>query len=175
MAQASSLASRIARLVRHRMRDERNTHRVVGKDAVQRIAQRVAQSEQAHSGQVRVCIESSLPASYVMRDATARDRAVAMFGKLRVWDTEHNNGVLVYVLLVERAIEVVADRGVAARVPQEQWDGIVTRMQSAFSDARFEDGLLRAIDEVTAVLTAHFPREAGQAQANELPDEPVLG
>ena len=140
-----------------------------------RLVQRVAASEGRHSGEIRICVEASLPSSYVWRDATARERAVAMFGKLRVWDTEHNNGVLVYLLLAERAIEIVADRGLDARVPPAYWATMVARMGSALREGRFEDGLNQTLGEVSALLVQHFPLQPGQANPNELPDEPVLG
>jgi uncharacterized membrane protein len=163
---------RIARLLRHRWRDE--AHRAIPREMVERLKQRVAASELAHSGEIRVCMEAGMPTSYVMRDATPRDRAIAMFGKLRVWDTEHNNGVLVYLLLAERAIEIVADRGLTARVPDGEWQRIVASMQGEFSAGRYEQGLTHAIDAVTALLVQHFPLQAGEENPNELPDEPVL-
>ena len=165
--------SRIARLFRHRWQDD--ARRAVPRDLVDRLAQRVAASEKRHSGEIRIYVEAGLPTSYVMRDATARERAVAMFGKLRVWDTEQNNGVLVYLLLAERAIELVADRGLTARVPDAEWQSIVATMRDAFRAGRFEEGLNQAVDAVTALLVQHFPLAEGATNSNELPDEPVLG
>jgi uncharacterized membrane protein len=110
-----------------------------------------------------------------MRDATPRERAVAVFGKLRVWDTEQNNGVLIYLLLAEHAIEIVADRGLLAHVPDGEWQRIVDTMGGAFREGRFEEGLNHAVDAVTALLVAHFPLAPADANPNELPDEPVLG
>ena len=167
-------AQRIARLVRHRMLDERDTRRAIPPALVDRLTQRVAESEKRHSGEIRICVEASLPTSYVMRDATPRERAVAMFGKLRVWDTQDNNGVLVYLLLVERAIEIVADRGVTSRVPEAEWQRIVGGMSAAFQAGRYEEGLQQAIDAVTGLLVEHYPVHAGDANPNELPDEPAL-
>ena len=172
---ARSLAQRIARLARHRLRDHSDTHRAIPPDALTRLAQRVADGERGHTGEIRVYVEAALPTSYVMRDATVRDRAVAMFGKLRVWDTEHNNGVLIYLLLAERAIEIVADRGVTSRVPDSEWQRIVGAMQGEFQAGRYEDGLAHAIAEVGALLAQHFADTPGEADPNELPDEPVLG
>ena len=168
------LAQRIARLVRHRLLDERDTRRAVPPEMVERLSRRVAESERRHTGEIRICVEASLPTSYVMRDATPRERAVAMFGKLRVWDTEANNGVLVYLLLVEHAIELVADRGVTARVPEAEWQRIVDGMRAAFQARRYEEGLQQAVDAVTTLLVAHFPAREGAANPNELPDEPSL-
>ncbi|HYF44445.1 MAG TPA: TPM domain-containing protein, partial [Ramlibacter sp.] len=119
--------------------------------------------------------EAGLPMSYLWRDATPRERAISVFGKLRVWDTEQNNGVLIYLLLAEHAIEVVADRGLARRVDPDTWQAIVQHMGAAFRAGRFEDGLTQALEEVSALLVQHFPAAAGAANANELPDAPVLG
>jgi uncharacterized membrane protein len=97
-----------------------------------------------------------------------------LFGKLRVWDTEHNNGVLIYLLLAERAIEIVADRGIDSRVSAEEWAAMAQRMGAAFRESRFEDGLTQALEEVSALLVAHFPLADGEPDRNELPDAPVV-
>jgi uncharacterized membrane protein len=141
--------------------------------AVDRLESRVIGSEKRHTGEIRICIEAGLPLSYLWRDASARERAVMMFGKLRVWDTDANNGVLIYVLLAEHAIEIVADRGVARVVPQAHWDGIVAGMREAFRAGRFEEGVNAAVDAVDARLAEHFPIAAGALNPNELPDRPV--
>jgi uncharacterized membrane protein len=169
------MLQRLQRLLRHRWRDESDTRRAIPPALAQRLAERVAASERRHSGEIRIYVEAGLPLSYLWRDAKPRERAVAMFGKLGVWDTEQNNGVLVYLLLAERAIEIVADRGLSRQVPQEQWQQIVQRMGGAFSAGRYEEGLAQAVDEVTALLVQHFPLRAGEANPNELPDQPVLG
>ena len=166
---------RLQRLLRHRWLDESATRRAIPPEVAQRLAQRVAASEQRHSGELRIYIEAGLPLGYLWHDATPRERALAMFGKLRVWDTEHNNGVLIYLLLAERAIEIVADRGLERHVGAAQWQLLIERMASAFSAGRYEEGLAQAIDEVTVLLQQHFPLREGEANPNELPDEPVLG
>ena len=97
-----------------------------------------------------------------------------MFGKLRVWDTEHNNGVLVYLLLAERAIEIVADRGLNRHVGAAEWQQIGAAMRTAFQDGEFETGLIQAIDAVDSILVRHFALAPGESSRNELPDEPVL-
>jgi uncharacterized membrane protein len=101
---------RLARILKHRWLDETDVARALDAAALTRLEQHVATSETRHSGEIRLCVEAGLPLSYLWRNATARQRAVTMFGKLRVWDTEHNNGVLIYLLLAEHAIEIVADR-----------------------------------------------------------------
>lgn len=166
--------ARWRRILRHRWLDESSARRAIPPELLRALAQRVAASERQHTGQVRICVEASLPMSYLLRDATPRERAIAMFGKLRVWDTEHNNGVLIYLLLAEHAIEIVADRALARQVPNGHWRQLVAGMREAFRDGRFEDGLGQALDEVTALLVRHFPSD-GAAGRNELPDEPVLG
>ncbi|MFO1246351.1 MAG: TPM domain-containing protein [Ramlibacter sp.] len=166
---------KLQRLFRHRWLDEHDARRAVPPDMVHRLMQRVAASERRHSGEIRIHVEAGLPLSYLWRGATARERAVALFGKLRVWDTEHNNGVLIYLLLAEHAIELVADRGVNRHVPQHEWQAMVHRMGAAFRDGRFEDGLTQALEEVSAVLVQHFPLAEGTANPNELPDEPSVG
>lgn len=166
--------NKLMRILRHRWWDEADTRRLLGEDALQRLEQRVQASEARHTGEIRLCIEGSLPMSYLWRNADARERALTMFGKLQVWDTEDNNGVLIYLLLVEHRIEIVADRALARRVDQGQWDAIVHGMCDTFRAGRIEEGLNRAIDAVTELLVQHFPLPAGQAGVNELADRPHM-
>lgn len=167
--------NRFARILKHRWLDETDAERTLGRDALQRLEARVAASERQHGGEIRLCVEAGLPLSYLWRKAAPRERALAMFGKLRVWDTEANNGVLIYLLLAEHAIEIVADRGLVRHVPQGQWDALVGAMAQAFRARRFEQGLAQAIDAVHALLVQHFPLAEGQANPNELPDAAHLG
>jgi uncharacterized membrane protein len=175
MAQARNWKRMLGRLLRHRWLDESDVHKAIPPDMLERLTARVAASEKRHSGEIRIFVEAGLPVSYLLRDAAPRERAVAMFGKLRLWDTEQNNGVLIYLLLAERAIEIVADRGLSQRVDAGEWQRIVGRMGDAFKQGRIEDGLTQALGEVSALLVAHFPLAPGEADRNELPDEPVLG
>lgn len=165
---------RIKRVVRHRWAGE--SSRVVGPDMLKRLTQQVAKSEQQHSGEVRICIEAALPNSYLLRAgsirAITRQRALAQFGKLRVWDTENNNGVLIYLLLADRAIELVADRGLNRLVTPQDWQAMVQSLGDAIHRGHIEDGLVQAIDAVSAVLVRHFPLQAGSVRPNELPDQP---
>jgi len=167
--------NRWLRILRHRWVDETDVQRALGANALARLEQRVRASERRHSGEIRLCVEPGLPLSYLWRGLSARQRAISMFGKLRVWDTEQNNGVLIYLLLAEHAIEIVADRGVARVVPQSHWQEVVAGMREAFRAGRFEDGLAQAVDAVDAMLAAHFPLAEGEANPNELPDRPYLG
>ena len=103
----------LLRLLKHRWFDERDAARALGPQGLARIEGLVAESEHHHNGQIRVCVEAGLPTSYIRRRASAHERALALFGKLGVWDTEQNNGVLIYLLLAEHTIANVADRGLA--------------------------------------------------------------
>ncbi len=171
----AQLLTRLTRLLRHRWFDETDTRRALGPQALARIEERIAQSEKLHTGEIRVCVEAGLPLSYLWRGASARERAVSMFGKLRVWDTEANNGVLIYLLLAEHQIEIVADRGIARHVPPGHWQAIVAGMRSEFRAGRFEAGLLQAVEAVERLMLQHYPPAEGQANPNELPDRPFVG
>ena len=165
--------NRLTRLLKHRLFDEADAHKALGDAALERIGARVRESEKHHSGEIRVCVEAGLPLSYLWRGASARERAVAMFGKLRVWDTEANNGVLIYLLLAEHAIEIVADRGIDRHVGAAQWQRILENMRAQFRAGQFEAGVLAAIEAVDGLLRRHFPLQPGQANPNELPDAPL--
>ena len=166
------MANRWSRLLKHRLLDDGDAKRMLGDAALERLAARVAESERHHSGEIRICVEAGLPLSYIRRGASARERAVAMFGKLGVWDTEHNNGVLIYLLLAEHAIEIVADRGLNRHADAAEWARIAGTMRAAFQGGQFEAGLGQAIDAVDGLLRRHFPVTAGHANPNELPDRP---
>ena len=173
------LIKTLARILRHRWQDDRDTHRAIPPAMVDRLMRRVAASEKRHTGEIRICVEAGLPTSYLWRGATARERAITLFGKLRVWDTEHNNGVLIYLLLADHAIEITADRGLNHYVSSAQWQHLVAHMGDAFGAGRYEDGLTQALEEVSALLVEHFPLEAASGggpavRPNELPNAPVL-
>lgn len=162
-------------VLKHRWLDRSDTLRAIPDDMAERLGQRVTASEARHTGEVRLCVEAALPSSYAWRGDRAetlpslvRERAMSWFGRLGVWDTEHNNGVLIYLLLGERAIEVVADRGLTQRVGPAQWQAMVDRLSLRLRDGAFEDGLTEALAEVSALLVAHFPLAPGASRANEL-------
>jgi uncharacterized membrane protein len=163
------------RILAHRWYDDTDTKRALSAAAVEHLESQVTASERKHSGEICVCVESSLPMSYLWQRLTARDRALTMFGKLRVWDTEANNGVLIYLLLVEHHIEIVADRGLARLVPQAEWDALLDGMRGAFRAGRFEEGLREAIAGVDALLTRHFPLAPGAPNPDELPNRVWIG
>ncbi len=162
------------RWIRHLFADEADVRRVLDAAAMSRLEQRVAASEARHSGEIRLCVEAGLPLSGLRAGATPRQRAVELFGELGVWDTEADNGVLIYLLLADHAIEIVADRGLARLVPPGHWDAVLGAMRESFRAGRFEDGLAGAIDEVDRLLARHFPLAPGERNPNELPDAPSV-
>lgn len=173
----TTMLKRLRLLWKHRWTDPGLSHRWVNDAAAERLRARVQASERLHTGQIRVCVESALPSSYLWRlragealQGAVRARAMTWFGRLRVWDTERNNGVLIYLLLAEHAIEILADRGVASAVPIGFWEDLAARLAGQLRDGKTEAGLAHAIDEVGALLVAHHPRSGLDAPDNELPD-----
>ena len=137
-----------------------------------RIEAAIRESERTHQAELRFVVEGDLDIRHVWRGGSARDRAIELFSQLRVWDTAHNSGVLIYTQCVDRHIEIVADRGIAAKVAQSEWDTICRRMEAAFRAGRYEEGALQGIRDIGALLAAHFP--ASGANVDELPDRPVI-
>ncbi|MCE9659756.1 MAG: TPM domain-containing protein [Burkholderiales bacterium] len=168
------MAHWLARLLQHRFFDERKVRRALPDEALARIEAQVVASEARHSGEIRVCIEAGLPLPALRRNASPRERAVALFTELGVSATQARNGVLIYLLLAERAIEIVADRGLSQPVDAGEWQRILATMQGAFASGRFEAGLSQAIAAVDALLVRHFAIEPGSRNPNELPDAPVV-
>ncbi|MGM4888043.1 TPM domain-containing protein [Tardiphaga sp. 604_B6_N1_1] len=136
------------------------------------IEQAIKASEAGHAGQIRFVVEGALDGAPLFRNQSARERAIDVFAQLRVWDTAHNNGVLIYLLLADRDVEIVVDRGIDARVGKAGWEAICQMMEAEFRAGHFERGVIKGIDAVTQHLAAHFPRDG--ALANELPDAPVV-
>jgi uncharacterized membrane protein len=122
---------------------------------------------------VRFAVEAALPLARVVKRHTPRERALEVFGLTRTWDTEENCGVLIYLLLADRDVEIVADRGIHRSVDAGTWEAICQNMEAAFRAGRFVEGVETGIRAVNAVLAKHFPR-AGGAGANELPDAPIV-
>ncbi|MFI4889165.1 MAG: TPM domain-containing protein [Steroidobacterales bacterium] len=142
-------------------------------DAIERA---VAQAEHSHQGQIRFAIETALTPLQVLRGVSAHERALEVFASLRVWDTERNNGVLIYVQLADRHVEIIADRGFRGRVSEAEWQAVCRLMEQYFRAREFHSGALAGVKAVGALLSAHFPSSpAGSADAgNELPDRPTL-
>lgn len=137
------------------------------------LADAVTVGERSHLGEVRFAVESRLAVRAVLAGVDARMRAREVFAQLRVWDTEENTGVLIYLLLCEQRIEIVADRGIARRVPQAQWDGICALMRDHFAAGRWREGSLAGLAAIHALLREHFPAH-DRDNPDELPDRPVV-
>lgn len=136
------------------------------------IEQAIAQVERQHAGEICFAVEHALDLADLRSGLTPRERALEVFGLMRVWDTEGNNGVLIYVLYADRAVEIVADRGIARRVPQAEWDAICRAVEQDFHGGAFREGSLKAVRAIAELLARHFPQAGGDA--NELPDQPLL-
>jgi uncharacterized membrane protein len=136
------------------------------------IEQAIKAGETMHSGQVRFVVEGALDGAPLFRDQPARERALDIFSSLRIWDTAHNNGVLIYLLLADRNVEIVADRGIDAKVGADGWEKICREMEADFRAGKFERGAIKGIEAVSRQLAAHFPGRGGGP--NELPDAPVV-
>ncbi|WP_250876602.1 TPM domain-containing protein [Luteibacter anthropi] len=142
-------------------------------DVLDTITKTVSEGEATHRGELRVAIESRLPIVAVAQGMTPRDRAAMLFSHLRVWDTEENCGVLLYVLLAEHRIEIVADRGIASRVSTAEWETITAHMRDEFAGERFREGVLTGVAEAGALLATHYPGD-GATRENQLPDRPLI-
>jgi uncharacterized membrane protein len=139
------------------------------------MTQAIAAGERQHQGELRFVLESRLSPWAVLRGLDARERALQLFSDLRVWDTEHNSGVLIYLLMAEHRIEIVADRGIAARVAADAWDEVCRQMQLAYAQCDWRGGSLHGIEQIHALLQRHFPAgtQAG-GDHDELPNRPLL-
>lgn len=160
------------RILRHLLTPAWVLDRVFPTGVLTAIEQAVKASETRHRGELRFAVEAGLDLADLREGVSARERAVEVFSRLRVWDTEENTGVLVYVQWLDRRVEIVADRGIAARVAQAEWDGICRQMELAFRSGRFEQGAVDAVKAVGELLARHFP--ARPDNPNELSDRPVL-
>jgi uncharacterized membrane protein len=155
-------------LLEHRWRVRRN----FPPEVLAAIERAIKAGEATHSGQVRFVVEGALDGKPLFRDQPARERALDIFAHLRVWDTAHNNGVLIYLLLADRKVEIVADRGIDAKLGAAGWKKICADMETDFKAGNFAGGVIRGIEAVSRQLAAHFPAHRGDR--NELPDAPVV-
>lgn len=162
----------MTRILRHLFMPPWLVRRYFPRAALAGIEHAIGASELLHGGELRFAVEASLDLLPLLHGQHARDRALEIFSQLRVWDTEHNSGVLIYLLLAERDVEIVADRGIAAKVGSEEWERICRLMEAAFRQGDFEAGVLAGVREITALLVQHYP--AGVRNPNELPDQPML-
>ena len=164
-----------SRILRHLFTGHLAVRRIFPASSLTAIEHAIKQSEMSHEGEVRFAVEAALNTLPLLRDQLARDRAVEVFSQLRVWDTEHNNGVLIYLLLADRDVEIIADRGINVRVGSEEWERICREMEAAFRQGHFESGVIAGISAVGSHLQKHFLTERErEGKENELPDTPVI-
>lgn len=163
---------KIKRLIKHLLLPPWLARRTFSPAVMRRVEDAVRQSERLHRGELRVAVEAGLDLGPLLRNQSPRARACEVFAQLGVWDTADNSGVLLYINWADRDIEIVADRGISARVTQAQWEAICRVMEQAFREQRFEAGLLEGIGQITALLARHFPASADNP--DELGNRPVL-
>jgi uncharacterized membrane protein len=162
----------IKRIGKHLIEHRWRVRRIFPPKVLAAIERTIKAGEATHSGQVRFVVEGALDGAPLFRGQSARARALDVFSHLRIWDTAHNNGVLIYLLLADRDVEIIADRGIDAKVGAGGWDKICKAMETDFRAGNFEGGVTRGIEAVSKQLAAHFPRHGGGK--NELPDAPVV-
>ena len=162
----------IKRIWRHLAMTHGRVNRAFPPAALGAIEQAIKESEGSHRGEVRFVVEGALDGAPLFNGHSARERALHLFSVLRIWDTEHNSGVLIYVLLADRAVEIVADRGIHAKAGPRAWVTLCHEMEQAFKTANFEQGAVRGVEAVTRQVAGHFPASAHNG--NELPDRPLV-
>jgi uncharacterized membrane protein len=162
----------LGRFLRHALMHPVKAARAFPATTLDAIQREVAAQEKAHRGEICVVIEAELTSSQLWHDVDSRRRARELFASRGVWNTEENNGVLVYVLLAEKRVEIVADRGITARVDANEWQAICREMERFFAEGRYEEGGIAGVRGVAQLLEKEFPGHA--ARRNELPDRPEL-
>jgi uncharacterized membrane protein len=162
----------IGRIGRHLLQHRWRERKIFPPKVLATIEQAIKAGEATHSGQIRFVVEGALDGVPLFLDQPARDRALDIFAQLRIWDTAHNNGVLIYLLLADRNVEIVADRGIDAKVGAAGWQKICADMETDFKAGNFESGVIKGIEAVSRQLAAYFPPHG--AGRNELPDAPVV-
>ncbi|HEY3432908.1 MAG TPA: TPM domain-containing protein [Rhodocyclaceae bacterium] len=163
---------KFSRLLRHLLMSTWWTRRAFRAADLKAIGAAIAESESHHRGELRFVVEGPLNTLHVLRGFTPRQRAIEVFSQLKVWDTEENCGILIYVQMVDRKVEILADRGISAKVPQAEWDSLCRGMEKHFARGEYRDGVIQALQGASGLLSAHFPAQG--ARPNELPDAPVL-
>ena len=159
------------RAVRHLFELPGAISRAFGDESLAAIEQAIRRSEQSHDGEIRVAVEAALDPLRLWRGETARERAIEVFAELGVWDTERNNGVLLYLLLADRDVEIVADRGFNEKVTAAQWEEVCRRMESSLREGRHTEAIIAGIDAISQIVARHFPPSS--RGRNELADRPA--
>ena len=152
----------LKRLIRHAVAPHWRTRMLFSTSTLDAIEKAVARAERTHEGEIRFAIETSLAPLQVLRELRPRERALELFSRLRVWDTDNNNGVLIYVQLADRVVEIVADRGFLGRVTPLEWEGVCGLVEAHFRAGRFEAGAIAGVDAVGTLLARHYPPRPGQ-------------
>jgi uncharacterized membrane protein len=166
---------RIARLVRHAAATHWRTRMLFPTATLDAIEQAIKRAELTHAGEIRFAIETALTPRHIFHDVAPRAHALEVFSQLRVWDTEANNGVLIYVQLADRTVEIIADRGFQGRVSAAEWEAVCRLMEEHFRAGRFQVGAIAGVDAIGKLLARHFPQASGRAlRSNQLPDRPTL-
>lgn len=160
------------RILKHLLMTDRQVGRFFPRSTLSAIEKEITDSERAHVGEIRFVVEGALDGWPLFKGQSARERAIELFSQLRIWDTEDNCGLLIYLLLADRAVEIVADRGIHVKVGSQEWSKICQQMETFFRQSNYEGGAVNGVQRATQHLVEHFP-VAGR-DANELPDEPVL-
>ncbi|MEY4765547.1 MAG: hypothetical protein RI907_2220 [Pseudomonadota bacterium] len=166
--------TQLQRWTRHLWLDDSDSRRLLPTEACARLEAAVRASEARHLGELRVCVEASLPWAALRAGLDAHQRAIDLFGQLRVWDTPHNNGVLIYLLLADRRIEILADRGLHSLADPKLWTQLAQDIGQAMASGQVEAGLQQALTQVSAALVAHHPAPASTTKRNDLPDSIIL-
>jgi uncharacterized membrane protein len=162
----------ISRIVRHLFTTDGSLTRAFSEADLDAIEKATAAGELRHDGEIRFAVEAALDTAALLRGTSARERALQVFADLHVWDTERNNGVLIYLLLADRDVEIVADRGIHSKAGDATWEAICRAMEKAFAEGRHRDGVIAGIEAVSEQLVLHFP--ASEERVNELPDKPAV-
>jgi uncharacterized membrane protein YgcG len=162
----------VARWFRHLAAGRWSVGRAFDAGALEAVEQSIAAQERRHDGEICFVVEGGLPASDLWDGVTSKDRALELFGRLRVWDTESNAGVLIYVMLADRHVEIIADRGIHRLVGETAWETICGAMQREFAAGRYRDGALLGVEAISDLLATHFP--PGEENPNELSNRPVV-
>jgi uncharacterized membrane protein len=160
------------RICRHLLASRAGTRRRFPKPVLDSIEASITGAELRCSGEIRFVVETALEMADLRAGLTPRDRAIQTFSDLHVWNTELRNGVLIYVLMADRDVEILADRGAAALIPPAQWESVCRQMEEHFRAGRFAAGAIAGVVAVGGLLERHFPR--GSADRNELPNQPAL-
>ena len=168
----TSFSKRIGRTWRHWMGNSAETRAAFPQATLDKIAAAIDEGEKTHRSELRLVVEAALPADAAWDGVTMRQRALALFAELGIWDTEDNCGVLIYINLTERKVEIVGDRTVNKKIVPSQWQTICNTMTSGFAKGDYEHATLAAIGQINRALHEHFPSEG--ERINELPDHPVV-